>query len=236
MGQPTLEQRLRELLSGTQFASTTTAPKRCSIQLPTMLKFIVLLAPLYGAIMGGFSWFAGFRNFATQWPQIAYSAVKMPLLLLATVAIALPAFFVFNSLAGLRDDFDKAALSIIASLATFSVAIVALAPFTLMFYFSVTTEKTTYRIAVLFNALIFAIATSASSISLARNYRNLAARARNHRHMFWVWVFLFAFVGIQLGWTLRPFIGNPFQPTTFFREESFTSAYLQLIRIVRSLL
>lgn len=236
MAQTISEERLLELLSGNQSTPNATTQKLTRLSLASVLKFIVVLSPMYGAIMGGFGWIAGFRNFDAHWSQIAYSAAKMPLLLLATVAIALPAFFVFNSLAGLRDDFTQAMHSIIGSLAIFSVAIVALAPFTILFYLSLPTDKAAYRIAVLFNAFLFAIASSASSISLARSYRLLVAKNTNHRLMFWVWVLLFAFVGIQLGWTLRPFIGNPFQATTFFREESFTSAYLQLIRIVRSLL
>ena len=57
----------------------------------------------YGAAMGSFGGVAGER----AW-QLLYSAVKAPLLLLATFAIGLPFFFVLNTLYGLRRDFREA--------------------------------------------------------------------------------------------------------------------------------
>ncbi|MFO0896435.1 MAG: hypothetical protein U0836_03300 [Pirellulales bacterium] len=38
--------------------------------------------------------------------------------------------------------------------------------------------------------------------------------------VFGCWIFLFGLVGAQLGWLLRPFIGNPDQPFTWFRPRS----------------
>ena len=38
------------------------------------------------------------------------------------------------------------------------------------------------------------------------------------RRVFRVWIILFGLVGAQMGWVLRPFIGNPGTPFTFFRE------------------
>ena len=47
----------------------------------------------------------------------------------------------------------------------------------------------------------------------------------------WTWGVCYAFVGIQAGWVLRPFIGNPGQPTQFFREEAWGNAYIEVIRL-----
>jgi len=38
--------------------------------------------------------------------------------------------------------------------------------------------------------------------------------------IFRVWVIIYALVGAQMGWVLRPFIGSPDIPFTFFRERS----------------
>jgi hypothetical protein len=38
------------------------------------------------------------------------------------------------------------------------------------------------------------------------------------RTVFRIWVVVFALVGAQMGWVLRPFIGNPAIPVTFFRH------------------
>ena len=35
------------------------------------------------------------------------------------------------------------------------------------------------------------------------------------------WVGIYAFVGIQLGWTLRPFLGAPGEPARFFRGDDW---------------
>jgi len=37
------------------------------------------------------------------------------------------------------------------------------------------------------------------------------------RTVFFVWVIVFGLVGAQMGWMLRPFIGAPHAPVTFFR-------------------
>jgi hypothetical protein len=40
---------------------------------------------------------------------------------------------------------------------------------------------------------------------------------RNVKVVFYVWVVVFALVGAQMSWVLRPFIGDPAQPFTWFR-------------------
>ena len=37
------------------------------------------------------------------------------------------------------------------------------------------------------------------------------------RMVFRIWILLFGVVGAQMGWVLRPFIGNPHIPFSFFR-------------------
>lgn len=41
---------------------------------------------------------------------------------------------------------------------------------------------------------------------------------RHERFVFRCWMVLFGLVGAQMGWVLRPFLGNPEQPFTWFRE------------------
>jgi hypothetical protein len=51
------------------------------------------------------------------------------------------------------------------------------------------------------------------------------------RTVFQCWVVLFALVGAQMGWVLRPFIGSPNMPFTWFRERhsNFFAAVLRAI-------
>ncbi len=71
---------------------------------PARRHAVVLLAAglAYGAVMGTF----GGLGFSRM-PQVAYSAVKAPLLLLLTFGLSLPSFFVLNSLFGLSGDFAR---------------------------------------------------------------------------------------------------------------------------------
>jgi hypothetical protein len=44
------------------------------------------------------------------------------------------------------------------------------------------------------------------------------AFGRHTRSVFACWMIVFALVGAQMGWVLRPFIGSPDLPFTWFRE------------------
>ena len=53
--------------------------------------------------------------------------------------------------------------------------------------------------------------------------------SRNVRTVFRIWVLVFGLVGAQTGWVLRPFIGDPSKPFTFFRarESNFFQAVVR---------
>jgi hypothetical protein len=181
--------------------------------------FLVLCGLGYGAVMGAFG--------GRPW-QAAYSALKVPLLLLATLALSLPSYFVANTLAGLRDDFGAALRAIVASQAALTIVLAALAPLTVLWYAS----SAHYYAAILFNAAMFAVASLAAQVVLARAYRPLIARSPRHRRLLRVWLFLYALVGIQMGWTLRPFVGSPDAPVRFFRGGEWENAYVIVVRMI----
>ena len=174
----------------------------------------------YGAVMGAFDGRAG---------QMAFSALKVPLLLLATLALSLPSYFVLNTLLGLRSDFADAWRGVVASQAGLTIILVSLAPITAFWYAS----TPNYRSAILFNALMFAFASAGAQAMLRRSYRPLIARDPRHRWLLRAWIVLYAFVGIQMGWNLRPFIGDPGQPTRFFREGAWENAYVAIAGMIR---
>jgi hypothetical protein len=51
------------------------------------------------------------------------------------------------------------------------------------------------------------------------------------RTIFRIWMIVFALVGAQMGWVLRPFVGNPSLPFTWFRgrESNFFQAVFHTI-------
>jgi hypothetical protein len=177
--------------------------------------FAILIAAgvCYGAVMGTFG---GLRI-----AQIACSAAKLPLLLLSTFGLTLPSFFVLNTLLGLRADFGRTVIKLGAGQATLTIVLASLSPLTALWYVSVPD----YHDAILLNAGMFAIASFSAQWALRRSYRELILRNRRHGWMLRAWLVIYSFVGIQMGWVLRPFVGDPALPTTFFRKNAFTNAY-----------
>lgn len=98
----------------------------------------------------------------------------------------------------------------------------SLAPYTAVWYAS----TRDYHEATLFNAVMFGAASVAAQWVLRRHYAPLIARNRRHRRMLWAWPGVYAFVGIQMGWVLRPFIGQPGKAVTFFRSDTWGNAYV----------
>ncbi len=179
----------------------------------------------YGGVMGSFA-----GVFGQRFLQVVYSAVKVPLLLMVTFALSLPFFYVVNSLYGLREDFGKVLRALLATQAGVTVILASLSPLTILWYVSFDN----YRAAVLFNTLMFAAASVLAQFILKRFYRPLIEKNPMHLRLLKLWITIYGFVGIQMGWTLRPFIGSPNSPTQFFRDEAWGNAYLELYRIITS--
>jgi hypothetical protein len=178
---------------------------------------------LYGAVMGTYSGLTPGR-----FHQLLYCGLKVPLLLLATFLLCLPSFFVLNTVAGVREDFGEVLRAVVGTQSCITVVLAALAPITAFWYVSCGG----YQQAVLFNGLMFGIATVTAQIVVRRYYRPLISRSPRHRRLLWAWFFLYAFVGIQMGWILRPFIGDPNMPVSFFRSGAWGNAYVVVARLI----
>jgi hypothetical protein len=188
----------------------------------------LLFGVAYGAVMGTYAGWAGSRAWNDLLLQMAYSALKVPLLLAATCLVALPSFFVLNTLFGLRDDFRLAVRAVAATQAGVAIILASLAPLTLTWYWS----SESYYPAILFNAAMFALASIAAQRLLRGHYQPLIARNPRHRTMLRTWIGLYALVGIQMAWMLRPFIGSRSDPVEFYRKESLDNAYVIVARLI----
>lgn len=178
--------------------------------------YSLLFGLIYGAAMGCFGGIGGERTL-----QIAFSSFKVPLLLIVTFVLALPSFFVLNTLLGVRDDFALALRALLETQAAIAMILVSFAPLTLLFYLS----SSNYEAAVLFNFAMFVLASFSAQNVLRRGYRVLIARHAAHRKLLWAWLVFYGFIGVQMGWVLRPFIGAPDAPIRFFREGAWGNVY-----------
>ena len=164
--------------------------------------------------------------------QSCYSGLKVPMLLGISTAVCLPSFYAVNSLLGLRRDFAAAVRGILAAQATLAIAVASLSPVTLFVYAS----GASYRFALTFNGLAFALAAAAGQLALARHYRPLIRSNGRHRWARNVWLALYVFVAIQAAWVLRPYIGAPDLPPTFLRRDAWTNAYVEVWNLVARLI
>lgn len=192
-----------------------------------VLALIVLIAgPVYGAFMGSFA-----LRSVERLPMVFYAAAKVPLLIVVTTLVCLPGYFVLSTVLGLRADFGRAMRAVLAGQAGMTVALASLGPLTRFVYFC----GADHRQALLFNAAMFTVATIVGQTVMLRWYRPLLRqpeRGPRHRAMLWAWLVMYAFVGIQMGWMLRPFVGSPGMPVSFFRPEPFSNAYIVVFRLI----
>lgn len=195
--------------------------------LPQLVVVISVFGALYGAVMGSFGGVGADRIF-----QICFAAIKVPILLLGVFVLGLPSFYVFNTLMGVRNDFGLALRALMASQAGLSILLASLAPLTLGW--NVTSLN--YPLTILFNAAMFGLSTAGGQILLRRHYRELLARDPRHQILLRIWGLQYAFVGIQLGWILRPFIGEMGRPVGFFRAEGWSNAYVFLMQMLHDIL
>jgi hypothetical protein len=179
-------------------------------------------------LAGGFLFGAAMGSFGARGLQALYSGVKVPLLIGASTLIALPSFFVINTLLGLRDDFSQALRAVLTAQGTVAVCLTGVATLVAFVYVS----GIGYTAAILFNGACFMAAAVAGQITLGRQYRPLIDRDPRHRWGRAAWLTLYAFVAIQMAWTLRPFVGDPQLSTRFLRSSEIGNAYVEVAGLV----
>jgi hypothetical protein len=165
---------------------------------------------LYGAVMG---------STHSVWQALS-SAIKLPVLFLATLFICAPTLYIFNVLYGSDQSLRQNVALILTAVTVTAVVLISFAPITL--FFLLTTSQ--YQFFKLLNVGIFTIAGSMGVRFLSQGMRVVAGvgtDAHADRKLRWVlrlWMFLYAFVGSQLAWTIRPFVGAPSIPFEPFRQ------------------
>lgn len=217
------------------------------LPLGPLARVIILLAAGYGACMGSFG------LFGRPEPEVRFllaDAVKVPLLLLLTLAVTFPSLYVFTALVGSR--LGAADLARLATAAV-GVTVAVLAGFgPVVAFFSVT--GTSYPFTLLLNVAVFAVAGGFGVAFMVGALKAMSAPpvpdqpppdvppgppARpgwgpetNVRVVVRAWLVVFALVGVQMSWVLRPFIGALGAPFAWFRprEGSFFEAVVRAAR------
>src|SRR6266849_7190618 len=163
---------------------------------------IVVLAGLFGLVAGSYSGPA----------QAVSAAIKLPFLFFATFAICFPAFFVVQVLVGSRLRLEQVAVLVFGALALTSVLLAAFVPITAFFLVS----GANYYFQHLLNIAIAGVAGIFGMYALHEGLRLVCEKrgvyTRKALTIMRAWALLLAFVGVQLAWSLRPFLGDRNQP------------------------
>jgi len=194
---------------------------------------IDVLGLIYGACMGLFSVMG---HDTSRWLQIPASMLKVPALFLLTLVITVPSLYTFNALVGSRLKMLPVIRLLTASVAVMLAVLASLG--TIVAFFSVST--TSYPFMVLLNVAVFAISGVLGLRFLLQTLHRMSVAAQGDstptgagtppalpvsvipvtqsvKVVFRIWLIVFALVGAQMGWVLRPFIGDPNQPFTWLR-------------------
>ena len=207
---------------------------------------IVVLAMIYGVCMGTF---AVFRPKGADPLQMLASMVKVPLLFYLTLLVTFPSLYVFNALVGSRLRLLTVVRLLVASLGVMVAVLASLGP--IVAFFSVSTAS--YPFMLLFNVVVYTVAGTLGMAFLLQTLHRLSVidsqpaelvspelhepsgaldplesrvLSKHVKTVFRLWVIVFALVGAQMGWVLRPFVGNPNMQFTWFRarESNFFQA------------
>jgi hypothetical protein len=178
-----------------------------------MLVSSVAFLALYGAVMG---------STHSLWQALS-SAVKLPVLFLATLTVCSPTLYFFNVLFGSNQSLTQNVVLILTAISVTAVLLLSFSPIVL--FFLLTTSH--YQFFKLLNVAVFVVAGGMGVLFLGQGMRVVSLGAGSHsrdegrRSRAWVlrlWVLVYGFVGSQMAWTLRPFIGAPSMKFELFRQ------------------
>jgi hypothetical protein len=173
-----------------------------------MLISSVTFFALYGMVMG---------STHSLWQTLG-SAVKLPLLFLATLIVCSPTLYFFNLIFGSNQSLTQNFCLILTAITVTAVLLLSLAPIVL--FFLLTTSN--YQFFKLLNVAVFAISGGVGVVFLSQGMRIVSTVGKEgekaRRNVMRFWVVVYAFVGSQMAWTLRPFIGAPSMKFELFRQ------------------
>ena len=159
---------------------------------------IITLSGFFGLVAGAYSGPA----------QAVSAGVKLPFLFFATFAVCFPAFFVVQVLVGSRLRLLQVALT--------CVLLAAFVPITAFFLIT----GANYYFQHLLNIAIAGVAGLFGMYALHEGLSVVCEKRgvypRKALTIMRAWALLFAFVGVQLAWSLRPFLGDRNKPFRVF--------------------
>jgi hypothetical protein len=183
---------------------------------------IVLGSGMYGATIG--LWRSPL--------QACYTALKFPLLMLATTAVNAAINGMLALLLGAGFSFRESARAVLTSFALLSAILGSLSPVTLFLWYNTPPLVSggallSHNFTLVAHVFIIAFAGVMSNVRLLWLLADLSSSRIVARRILWAWLAFNMFVGCQLSWVMRPFIGSPRLPVEFLREDAFRGNFYE---------
>ncbi|MGI9543545.1 MAG: hypothetical protein ACR2MX_09815 [Cyclobacteriaceae bacterium] len=176
---------------------------------------MALFTFFYGLIMGSYN----------SWQQSLLTGVKLWLLLMTTLIICLPSFYIVQLVLGSKITLKQLVLILLSGFVMTTTIMLAFAPIVL--YFQLSGDN--YQFLQLLHVFVFIFSgffgMRVVLEALKSAFENNQIYPKIGLTVFRIWVVIFAFVGIQLSWNLRPFVGSKNMPFELFRTETKGNFY-----------
>ncbi len=188
------------------------------------LVIILVFSIAYGIVMGSHNSIL----------QSLVSGVKFPILILLSLLICFPAFYVIQFMLGSKISLSNMISIVFAGFVVFTTIALSFAP--IVIFFMITGNNYSFlkllHIGILTFAGIFGMRIIIQGLKYSCEKKNIYPKLGIT--IFKIWIIIFSFVSLQLAWNLRPFIGSKDLPTELFREKE-GNFYLAVIKTVRDI-
>lgn len=201
-----------------------------AVPLGTFLPLAIGLGATYGFFMGWYrvslTWDKGASDGTLQ--AIA-AMIKIPSLFILTLAVTFPSLYVFSAILGGRLNFNALMRLLVGTIVVSLAVAASFGP--ILAFFTLSTAN--YSFIVVLNVALLGISGCVGVGFLTRALRKLAPRPtfageatppmeveQKLGSIFAVWIVIYGSVGVQMAWLLRPFIGHPDTPFSWFRPRS----------------
>lgn len=180
------------------------------------LLFIVMGTFLYGASVG--IWRSPL--------QAIYSAIKMPLLFIATVLASGTANALLAQVIGSGLSFRQVLLCILLTMTVSASLLGAFAPIVFFFSTQVPASEASYPLLL---ASLTATVGLAGTVGVVRMHRLLSRLTLTPKRIMLVWFVVSGFAGCQLSWLFSPFLLAPGAETTFLNPDAFSGNFYEYL-------
>lgn len=217
----------RILRNKEEFYTTLTKEKGMIAIIRDALLSIAIFGGLYGATMGVWSW---------EPMQIGFSSIKVPLLILISITVVLPSYYIINLTMGGRNSFLQLTALFLSSFSIFTTILLAFLPVNLFFMITSPRDADSYFFMILLNLIIYGLGGLISTVFMVEGVQFLSqekGKTLTLKDLIPVTLAMgtLAFIGTQMAWFIRPWFN--YEPN-FIRPEMYGNFYVAIFKVIFS--